>query len=189
MLSYLRPALALLLLFSLLTGIAYPLAMVGAGQALFPAQANGSLIRNGDTVIGSSLIGQDFASERYFWPRPSATADAPYNAVASGGSNLGATSASLKKRIGEDVARLKAGGLTAPIPADGATASGSGLDPHITPDFAHAQVARVAAARDLPAGKVAELVDSVAEGRLLSIIGEPRVNVLALNIALDALQP
>ena len=187
MLTHLRPAIVLTLGFILLTGLAYPLAITGIGQVAFPAQANGSLIRNGETVIGSSLIGQDFASNRYFWPRPSVTADAPYNAGASTGSNLGPTSASLAERVKTDVERLATAGVVGPVPADGATASGSGLDPDISPQFASAQVKRIASVRGLAETEIAALVDRFTEGRLLGIVGEPRVNVLRLNLALDEL--
>lgn len=189
MLTYLRPALVLTVIFTLLTGLAYPLAITGIAQIAFPAQANGSLVRDGDTVIGSSLIGQNFSAPRYFWPRPSVTADAPYNAAASTGSNLGTTSAKLVERVKADVDRLHGAGLAGSIAADGATASGSGLDPHISPDFAKAQIARVAKERGLTDDAVAALVDRTLEGRLLGIVGEPRINVLKLNLALDALKP
>jgi len=185
MLPQLRPALVLTLVFTVLTGLLYPLAVTGIAQAFFPGAANGSLIRNGDTVVGSALIGQNFTSDRYFWPRPSVTADAPYNAAASSGSNLGPTSAALAERVKGDIDRLAAAGIGAPS-ADAATASGSGLDPHISPQFARAQVARVAAARAVPEPEVAALVERFTEGRLLGIVGEPRVNVLELNLALDA---
>lgn len=188
MLAHLRPAIVLTVAFILLTGLAYPLVITGIGQLAFPAQANGSLVRNGDTVLGSSLIGQNFASDRYFWPRPSVTADAPYNAGASTGSNLGPTSANLATRVKADVERLTTAGVAGPVPADGATASGSGLDPDISPEFARAQIGRVAAARGVPEPEIAALVDSFTEGRLLGIVGEPRVNVLRLNLALDAPQ-
>ena len=188
MLTHLRPAIVLTLIFIVLTGLAYPLAITGIGQLAFPAQANGSLIRNGETIIGSSLIGQNFASDRYFWPRPSVTADAPYNAGASTGSNLGPTSTNLIARVKTDVDRLTAAGIAGQVPADGATASGSGLDPDISPEFASAQVSRVAAARGLAEPEIAALVDRFTEGRLLGIVGEPRVNVLRLNLALDAPQ-
>ena len=175
----------LTVLFIALTGLAYPLAITGISQLVFPEQANGSLIRKGETVIGSLLIGQNFASDRYFWPRPSATPNIPYNAAASSGSNLGPTSANLATRVKSDVQRLSASGMTGQIAADGATASGSGLDPDISPEFAMAQIKRVATARGLTDAKMASLVQRFTEGRLLGIVGEPRVNVLLLNLALD----
>jgi K+-transporting ATPase ATPase C chain len=184
MLAHLRPAIVLTVLFILLTGLAYPLSITGVGQLAFPAQANGSLITQGGKVVGSSLIGQNFADPRYFWPRPSVTADAPYNAAASTGSNLGATSAALKERVAGDVERLKAAGLAA-VPADAATSSGSGLDPHISPEFAKAQAARIASVRGVPEADVLALIDHETYSRLLGIIGEPRVNVLEINLALD----
>jgi len=186
MLAQLRPAIVLTIAFIVLTGLAYPLAITGIGQVVFPAQANGSLIRNGETVIGSALIGQNFTSDRYFWPRPSVTADAPYNGSASSGSNLGPTSANLATRVKADVERLAAAGIAGLVPADGATASGSGLDPDISPEFAAAQIARVAAARGLAEQEISAMVGRFTEGRLLGIVGEPRVNVLRLNLALDA---
>ena len=180
----LRPALVLTLLFALLLGVAYPLAMTGAGQALFPAQANGSLIRDGDRVIGSSLIGQSFTSDRYFHGRPSA-AGAGYDAAASSGSNLGPTSRALAERVGRDVAALAAEGNGSQVPADLVTASGSGLDPHISPEAALFQVERVARARGLPAEQVRALVEERIARPLFGFVGEPRVHVLALNRALD----
>jgi len=188
MLIQLRPAIVLTLIFIVLTGLAYPLAITGIGQLAFPTQANGSMIRNGETVVGSELIGQNFASDHYFWPRPSVTVDAPYNAAASTGSNLGPTSASLAERVKTDVERLNSARVAGPVPADGATASGSGLDPDISPGFARAQVKRVAVARGVPETEIAALVERFTEGRLLGIVGEPRVNVLRLNLALDAPQ-
>lgn len=187
--TYLRPALALTLLFTLLAGIAYPLAITGAAQLLLPTQANGSLIRAGGDVIGSTLIGQEFTTPGYFWSRPSATGDTPYNAAASSGSNLGPTSAKLADRVGIDVERLRAAGLQGAIPGDAATASGSGLDPHISPHYAMRQVPRVAAARGADVDQVAALIERLKETRVLGVIGEPRVNVLQLNIALDEIKP
>jgi len=186
--NYLRPAIAFMLLFTLLTGIAYPLAVTGLAQLALPSQANGSLIAKDGTIIGSALIGQNFAADRYFWPRPSAAGDG-YNAAASSGSNLGPTSQKLKDRVATDVQRLHGDGITGPIPADAVTASGSGLDPDISPAYAQAQIARIAAARTMTTADLAALVDRSTEGRLFGVIGEPRVNVLQLNLALDAVTP
>jgi K+-transporting ATPase ATPase C chain len=182
-----RPAVTLMALFTLILGLGYPLAMTGIAQLAFAAQANGSRIIEGDKLVGSALIGQSFASERYFWPRPSATADQPYNAGASTGTNLGPTSEKLKGMVQTEIDRIKASGITK-VSADAATYSGSGLDPHISPDYAVAQIARVAKARGLPETDVAKLVEAKTQGRTVGIFGEPRVNVLALNMALDALK-
>lgn len=186
MLKSLRPALVMLVLFTGLTGLAYPLAVTGIGQLAFPAQANGSLVRRDTVVVGSALIGQTFSGAGYFWPRPSA-AGAGYDAANSSGSNLGPTSRKLMDRVSGTVASLEASGLARPVPGDAATASGSGLDPDISLDYALAQVARVAAARALPVADLEALVSSVVEGPLLGVLGETRVNVLKLNLALDAL--
>jgi K+-transporting ATPase ATPase C chain len=194
--SQLRAALVLTVLFTILTGLAFPLAMTGLGQALFPEQANGSLVKRGETVIGSALIGQNFTSDRYFQGRPSATStadpadatktvDAPYNAGNSTGSNLGPSSKALAEAV---EARAKALG-EGPQPADLVTASASGLNPHISPAGALAQVARVAKARGKPETEIRALVERQIEGRDLGILGQPRVNVLALNLALDAAAP
>lgn len=186
MLQFTRPAIAMTLLFTLLCGIAYPLAMTGIGQVAFPAAANGSLIVRDGVAVGSALVGQSFSSDRYFWPRPSA-AGAGYDGMASSGSNLGPTSQKLKDRTADTVAALQATGISGPLPGDAATASGSGVDPDISPAYARLQVARVAAARALSEDQVAGLVEQSIEGPFLGLIGEERVNVLKLNLALDAL--
>lgn len=183
--SYLRPAFSLLVLFSILLGIGYPLAITGIAAAAFPAQAGGSLVAVNGVVVGSKLIGQDFHSDRYFWPRPSATSDKPYNAASSSGTNLGPTSAKLRDAVDAETKRLQAAGVASPVPVDAVTSSGSGLDPHISPVYAGLQITRVAKARGVPEEQVAKLVTSNTEGRALGIVGEPRVNVLALNLALD----
>ena len=202
MLSQIRPAIVLLALFTLLTGFVYPMAITGVAQAVLPYQAHGSLLQVGENPVGSALIGQNFASDKYFHSRPSATQtqdpahpddssktiDAPDNAANSTGSNLGPTSQKLLDRVKADVAAKQAAGWTGPIPADSVTTSASGLDPHISPGNALAQVATVAKARNLPEDKVRALVEANTEGRMLRFVGEPRVNVLQLNMALDALK-
>jgi K+-transporting ATPase ATPase C chain len=199
MLKEIRPAIVVLVLLTLITGLAYPLAMTGIAGTIFPRQAQGSLIEKDGKVIGSALIGQAFASDKYFHGRPSATnapdpkdatktVDAPYNAANSMGSNLGPTSKALADRIKGDVDTLKKENPSAAIPVDLVTTSGSGLDPDISPDAARFQVPRVAKARGLSEQSVAALVEAQTEGRTLGLLGEPRVNVLKLNLALDALK-
>ncbi len=196
MVTHLRPALVLVVLFTLLTGLAFPLAFVGVACTVLPFQSGGSLIERDGKVVGSALLGQVFTNDKYFQGRPSATTDtdpadstktvpAPYNAGNSGASNAGPTAKSLIDRVTEDVGKAGA----KPVPGDMVTTSASGLDPHISPAFADRQVARVAAARGFPEARVRGLLSDNTSGRLLGLIGEPRVNVLALNLALDAAKP
>src|ERR1700741_501883 len=200
MLREIRPAIVLLLALTAITGVAYPLVMTGLAGAIFPVQAQGSLIEKDGKVVGSALIGQEFKDDKYFHGRLSATtapdpADssktvpAPYNAANSGGSNLGPTSKALADRVTADVDKLKAENPGSPVPADLVTTSASGLDPDISPEGALFQVPRVAKARNMPEDRVRQLVTENTAGRLAGLLGEPRVNVLALNLALDAAAP
>jgi potassium-transporting ATPase KdpC subunit len=196
MLREIRPAIILLVALTLITGLAYPLAMTGLAQVLFPKQANGSMIEKDGKIVGSAQIGQVFADDKYFHGRPSATntpdpkdatktVDAPYNAANSMGSNLGPTNKALIDRVKGDVDKLKEENPSAPVPIDLVTTSGGGLDPHISPEAALFQVPRVAKARNMPEDRLRQLVGQHIEGRTLGLLGEPRVNVLALNLALD----
>jgi K+-transporting ATPase ATPase C chain len=200
MLKEIRPAIIILGLLTLITGLAYPLAMTAIAGAIFPKQAAGSLIERDGKVVGSALIGQEFKDDKYFHGRPSATtapdpADstktvpAPYNAANSGGSNLGPTSKALNDRVKEDVDKLKPENSSGAVPIDLVTTSASGLDPDISPEGALFQVPRVAKARNMPEDRVRQLVNENTQGRLGGLLGEPRVNVLALNLALDAAAP
>src|SRR5258707_6194837 len=197
MLREIRPAIILVVALTIITGLIYPLAMTGIAGVIFPYRAQGSMVERDGKVVGSELIGQEFTSEKYFHGRPSATvapdpADstktvpAPYNAANSGGSNLGPTSKALNDRVKEDVEKLKAENPSTPVPVDLVTTSASGLDPDISPESALFQLPRVAKARNMPEDRVRQLVTEKTLGRLAGLLGEPRVNVLALNLALDA---
>jgi potassium-transporting ATPase KdpC subunit len=198
MLRLIRPAIVVLVALTVITGLVYPLAMTGIAQVLFPRQAQGSLIERNGVVVGSELIGQVFESDKYFHSRPSATAapdpndstktvPAPYNAANSGGSNLGPSNKALVDRVQGDMDKLKQENSSTPVPADLVTTSASGLDPHISPEAALFQVPRIAKVRNLPEDRIRQVVADHTEGRFLGLLGEPRVNVLLLNLALDQL--
>lgn len=189
MLRSLRPAIVMIALFTLLLGVAYPLAVTGVAQAAFPGQANGSLVRNADgAVVGSALIGQPFAEARYLHPRPSAAGDG-YNAAGSSGSNLGPLNEDLKTRVAESAAAIRIEDGAGVIPADAVTTSASGLDPDISPAYARLQAQRIATARGAPVQEVQRVIDQHTQGALLGFIGQPHVNVLLTNRALDARFP
>jgi K+-transporting ATPase ATPase C chain len=188
--AFLKPAAILLAIFTVLTGLLYPVAVTGLAQAFFPSQANGSLLRQGDRIVGSALIGQPFDDPRYFWGRPSATTPFPYNAAASAGSNLGPSNPALARAVQARIAALRVADPDnpQPVPVDLVTASASGLDPHISVAAAMYQAPRVARARGLDAEAVRQLVVQHSEGRQFGILGEPRVNVLKLNLALNGVE-
>lgn len=190
MTTLLRPALVIFTVLTLATGVAYPLVVTGAAQSLFPSQAGGSLIQRDGKTVGSELIGQNFSDPKHFWGRPSATGPMPYNAAASSGANQGPLNPALVDAVKGRVEALKAAdpGNTAPVPVDLVTASASGLDPHISPAAARYQLARVAKARNLPVEKVQALLEQHTEQPLLALLGEPRVNVLQLNLALESIR-
>jgi len=188
--TLLRPAVSLLVAFTVITGIAYPLLATGLAQVMFPHQANGSMVEREGKPVGSSLIGQSFTDPKYFWGRPSATSPNPNNAASSSGSNQGPTNPALADAVKQRIAALRAAdpGNTAPVPVDLVTASGSGLDPEISPAAAQYQLARVAKVRGLSTSQIQALVNEYTSGRQFGVLGEPRVNVLQLNLALDASQ-